>query len=67
MPSGTWIVDKWKLRAPLLEVRLAPQVRPRYIVIGHHDEGGGIIAPGEPAKEPDRQIRTAADTSSRKP
>lgn len=67
VPSGTWIVDEWKLSAPRLEVRLRPRFRPQYAVIGYHDEGGGIVAPGDSSKEPDRQNRSVADTLVRKP
>jgi hypothetical protein len=67
LPSGTWIVDEWKLSAPRLEVRLAPRLPPKYSVIGYHDEGGGILTPDELAKDPHPPIRMATDTVVRKP
>jgi len=53
VPSGTWIVDEWKLSVPQLAVRQVPQgpysptVRPQFIAIGRLDNGGGILGPGE--------------------
>jgi hypothetical protein len=66
MPSGTWIVDEWKLSVPRLEVRQVPRFRPQYIAIGYLDNGGGILAPGELAGEQHRQIRTGVDSLNRK-
>ena len=51
--SGAWIVDEWKLTAPRLEMREAPNVTAYgiakierlLVVIGRLDTGGGIIGP----------------------
>jgi hypothetical protein len=52
-PSGAWIVDEWKLSAPRLEMREAPNITAYgiakvdrlLVVIGRLDTGGGIIGP----------------------
>jgi hypothetical protein len=71
VPSGTWIVDEWKISVPRLSViRRAPQdgysstVR-EFIAIGRLDNGGGILGAGELAGE-HRQTRTVADSLSKK-
>lgn len=48
LPSGAWIVDQWKLRAPRLVVREVSDGytrRSEYSSIGILDTGGGIIRP----------------------
>jgi hypothetical protein len=72
VPSGTWIVDEWKLSAPRLSVTqvssgdgYSSTVRRQFVVIGRLDNGGGILGPGELAGE-HRQPRTAADSLNKK-
>lgn len=51
-PSGAWMVDEWKLSAPRLELREAPNITAAgiakierlLVVTGRLDTGGGIIA-----------------------
>ncbi|MEP6550513.1 MAG: carboxypeptidase-like regulatory domain-containing protein [Gemmatimonadales bacterium] len=47
VPSGAWIVDEWKLRAPRLVAREVHGYAPRteYTAIGYLDTGGGIVRP----------------------
>lgn len=55
VPSGTWIVDEWKLSVPVLSVSQAigspdgysSRARPKYVAIGRVENGGGILGPGE--------------------
>jgi hypothetical protein len=52
-PSGAWLVEEWKLTAPRLELREAPNITAYgiakidrlLVVIGRLDTGGGIIGP----------------------
>ena len=70
VPSGTWIVDEWKLSVPRLAVSqvslggrqdgYSSTVHPHYIAIGRQENGGGIL-PGDLASHR-RQTRTAADS-----
>ena len=71
--SGAWIVDEWKLSAPRLAIApRRPQdgysttLREQFIATGRQENGGGIIAPGEPTVEPHRQARMVADTLNKK-
>jgi hypothetical protein len=73
VPSGTWIVDAWKLSAPRLSSQVSmgtpdgytSRARPRYVAIGRLENGGGILGPGElPDKR--QQPRTAADSLNKK-
>ncbi len=74
VPSGTWIVDAWKLSAPRLTISqvsigspdgYTSRSRPRYVTIGRLEHGGGILGPGErPAER--QQPRTAADSLIKK-
>jgi hypothetical protein len=45
VPSGTWIVDEWKLSVPKLEARAHPPFLPLLVAIGRFENGGGIIGP----------------------
>jgi carboxypeptidase family protein len=45
MPSGTWIVDEWKLSVPRLELRQSGKLPPQLAAIGRIDNGGGILRP----------------------
>jgi hypothetical protein len=72
VPSGAWIVDEWKLRAPRLSEALrgirdgySPTQPPTLIVVGRLENGGGVFAPGELDNE-HRKIRTAADSLNAK-
>ena len=73
VPSGTWIVDEWKLSVPKLSVSLvggrqdgySSTARPKYVAIGRLENGGGILGPGELAGER-RQSRTSADSLNKK-
>lgn len=73
VPSGTWIVDEWKLSVPKLSVSLvggrqdgySSTARPKYVAIGRMENGGGILGPGEHAGER-RQTPTAADSLIKK-
>ena len=68
VPSGTWIVDEWKLSVPKLSVSMVggrqdgytSTARPRYVAIGRLENGGGILGPGEPP------TRTATDSLNKK-
>ena len=74
VPSGTWIVDEWKLSVPLISVSqvsignpdgYSSRARPKYVAIGRVENGGGILGPGEVSGE--RQPpRTAADSVKKK-
>jgi hypothetical protein len=74
VPSGTWIVDEWKLSAPRLSRSLqslgrqdgySSTRRPKYFAVGRVENGGGILGPGElPGQR--QQIRTAADSLNKK-
>jgi hypothetical protein len=71
--SGAWIVDEWKLSAPRLAIApRRPQdgysttFREQFFAIGRQENGGGIIAPGEPTGEHLRQARMVADTLNKK-
>jgi hypothetical protein len=72
VPSGTWIVDEWKLSAPRLSVAqvssgdgYSPTVRRKFVAIGRLENGGSILGPGELGGE-HRQTRTAADSLNKK-
>ena len=75
VPSGTWIVDEWKISVPRLSVSqvslrgsqdgYSSTVRPQFIAIGRLENGGGILGPVELAGER-RQTRTAADSLNKK-
>ena len=74
VPSGTWIVDEWKISVPRLSMSqlshaqqdgYSSTVRPQYIHIGSLENGGGILGPDRPAAEPG-QTRTAADSLNKK-
>ncbi|HEX9129654.1 MAG TPA: carboxypeptidase-like regulatory domain-containing protein [Gemmatimonadaceae bacterium] len=74
VPSGTWIVDEWKLSVPLLSVSqvsigspdgYSSRARPKYVAIGRVENGGGILGPGELPVER-QQHRTAADSINKK-
>ena len=43
VPSGAWIVNEWNLSVPRLAMRLGG-FRPRFVVIGRIDNGGGILS-----------------------
>ncbi len=74
VPSGTWIVDEWKLSAPRLSVSqlslghqdpYSSAVRTKYIAIGRFENGGGILGPGQLPVER-QQPRTVADSLNKK-
>jgi hypothetical protein len=74
VPSGTWIVDEWKLSVPLLSVSqvsignpdgYSSGARPKYVAIGRLENGGGILGRGEAPGER-RRPRTAADSVNKK-
>jgi hypothetical protein len=74
VPSGTWIVDEWKLSVPLLSVSqvsignpdgYSSGARPKYVAIGRLENGGGILGRGEAPGER-RRLRTAADSVNKK-
>ena len=74
VPSGTWIVDEWKLSAPRLSVSqlslghqdaYSSAVRLKYIAVGRFENGGGILGPGDLSGER-QQPRTAADSLNKK-
>lgn len=59
VPSGTWIVDEWKLSVPRLELRKAGAYTPPQLVsIGRVDNGGGIIDPLSPGPPSSRDSVT---------
>ena len=68
VPSGTWIVDEWKLSVPKLSVSLlgahldgyTSSARPKYVAIGRLENGGGILGPGE------LPTRTTTDSLNKK-
>jgi hypothetical protein len=73
VPSGTWIVDEWKISVPRLSVRqvslgtrdgYSSTVRPQYIANGRYENGGGILGPGEVAGQ--RRQTTTPDSLSKK-
>ncbi|MBA3657362.1 MAG: carboxypeptidase regulatory-like domain-containing protein [Gemmatimonadaceae bacterium] len=41
LPSGAWIIQEWKLRAPILTIR--PGARERVVVTGYVEDGGGVV------------------------
>jgi hypothetical protein len=52
MPSGTWIVDEWKLTVPRFELRQgATGTPPQLVAIGRIDNGGGILQPAKPVSK----------------
>jgi hypothetical protein len=51
VPSGAWIVDEWRLKAPRLEKRPpSPYRDAQFGVIGYTENGGGILRSGRPSK-----------------
>jgi hypothetical protein len=58
--SGAWIVDEWRLRVPLLAMRLSPHNQPLYSVIGYSENGGGFLGGG-------RRTQGVIDSLKRKP
>jgi hypothetical protein len=44
--SGAWIVDNWKLRAPLFELREEPYTAPHLVKTGYAEDEGRIL-PGK--------------------
>lgn len=73
VPSGAWIVDEWKLSAPKLTEALrasqdgySASARPKLIVIGRLENGGGVLAPGDLDDNEHQKVRTAADSLNRK-
>ncbi len=57
VPSGTWIVEEWKLSVPKLESREHAPFPPLLVAIGRFENGGGIIGPtdrvaGRPRQPP---------------
>jgi len=74
VPSGTWIVDEWKVNAPRISVSqvslgspdgYSSRARPRYVAIGRLESGGGILGPGNLAAER-RLMPPAADSVNKK-
>jgi len=65
VPSGTWIVEEWKLSVPKLESREHAPFPPLLVAIGRFENGGGIIGPAEVVVGRPRQPRIM-DTLSRK-
>jgi hypothetical protein len=52
MPSGTWIVDEWKLTVPRFELRQeAVGLPPKLVAIGRIDNGGGILESAKPGSK----------------
>ncbi len=41
LPSGAWIIEEWKLRAPILAVQ--PGARGGVVVRGYVEDGGGVV------------------------
>jgi len=73
VPSGTWIVDDWKISVPLISVSqvsignpdgYTSRPRPKYVAIGRLENGGGILGAG--ALPGERQPRTPADSVKKK-
>jgi hypothetical protein len=44
--SGAWIVDNWRLRAPLLEIREDPYEGRHLVKMGYSEDGGRILSDG---------------------
>jgi hypothetical protein len=65
VPSGTWIVNEWKLSVPKLESRERAPFPPLLVPIGRFENGGGIIGPAEVVAARPRQPRVM-DTLVRK-
>lgn len=75
VPSGTWIVDEWKISVPRLQVSqvslsgrqdgYTSTMRPQYVANGRFVNGGGILGPDELAGQ-HGQTRTAADSLNKK-
>lgn len=74
VPSGTWIVDEWKISVPRLSIRqvslgsldgYSSTTRPQYTHIGRLENGGGILGPGDLNAERG-QTRTPADSLIKK-
>jgi hypothetical protein len=59
VPSGAWLVDDWRLRAPRLTMQQLPYASPRYSLVGYVENGGGILGGG-------RQARNVVDSVDKK-
>lgn len=59
VPSGAWLVSDWRLKVPLLTVRLSPYSGRQFSAIGYAENGGGILGGG-------RQIQKIADSLNKR-
>ena len=59
VPSGAWLVSDWRLRVPLLAVKVEPYAGRQFSATGYSENGGAILGGG-------REIQKISDSVTRK-